>query len=177
MSYEWQAHLFQLFSSYRAKCSALGNTRYQEMCLRPPGGMFVKRHGRVSRWGPVMLNKETDKKHNPVVTFSWGALPFNESQFNRNTQRSVCLDRPAWWAISCSTSATHWHRQQHPDVHRLLSRTSDIRIFTLKLTLICRFFCLIPVFFCFVLLKAQISRKQQIMFLFWVHPEDVINLF
>ena len=137
-----------------------------KMCLRPPGGMFVKRHGRVSRWGPVMLNKETDKKHNPVVTFSWGALPFNESQFNRNTQRSVCLDRPSWWAISCSTSATHWHRQQHPDVHCVHFNTEISAYVQFFLT-----------YFNFFFWKAQISRKQQIMYLFRVQPEDVINLF
>lgn len=51
----------------------------------------------------------TDKRHNPVVTFSWGALPFNESQFNRNTQRSVCLGGASWWALNCSTLVTRWH--------------------------------------------------------------------
>lgn len=54
-----------------------------------------------------MLDKGTDKRDNPVVTFSWGALPFNESQFNRNTQRSVCLGKPSWWAINCGALATH----------------------------------------------------------------------
>lgn len=39
--------------------------------------------------GLLMLNKE-ETRENPVVTFSSEALPFNKSQLNRNTQRSVC---------------------------------------------------------------------------------------
>lgn len=40
--------------------------------------------------GLLMLNKEETREKNPVVTFSCEALPFNKSQLNRNTQRSVC---------------------------------------------------------------------------------------
>ena len=67
----------------------------------------------------------TDERDNPVVTFSWGALPFKESQFNKNTQRSVCLGGSSWWAINCYTLVTQW---QNPLVHHLLSLSLSLSL-------------------------------------------------
>ncbi len=100
-------------------CQTLGTLRQCAFVLRD----VLSSHMEELADGRTCAQQGTDKRHNPVVTFSWGALPFNESQFNRNTQRSVCLGRPSWWAMNC-TLVTHRHRKQHPAVHHFLSLTS-----------------------------------------------------
>lgn len=53
-------------------------------------GMFCQTTEELSDGRTAHAQQGRDKRKNPVVTFSCEALPFNKSQLNRNTQRSVC---------------------------------------------------------------------------------------
>lgn len=52
-------------------------------------GRCARRKGLMKR--SARARRGTDERHNAEVTFGRGALPFSESQFNGNEQRSVCL--------------------------------------------------------------------------------------
>lgn len=106
MSYVCQLMYFTAALSYLATVlhQTRGTLRHHAFVWRD---VLSSRMEELADGRTAHAQQGTDKREYPVVTFSWGALPFNESQFNRNTQRSVCLGGPSWWAINRSTLVTH----------------------------------------------------------------------
>lgn len=80
------AEVFQLFNDImRLYCTRLWQLWDATHSSRGTFGPIAWKSWRTE--GLLMLNKKTDKRLNPVMTFSWGALPFKESQFNKHPQK------------------------------------------------------------------------------------------